>query len=59
MLYLTEDTLRYIKKMYTRKCIEMFMVGALGYVTFRILVNQGDKIDILEKEVKELQSKGE
>ena len=59
MIVLSEDALKYIKKMCMRRCLGMILIGAMGYTILKTLSDQEEKITDLTKKVEELKSKGE
>lgn len=59
MVFLAEDALRYMKKLYLKHCITMCVLGAMLYSTSKRITDQEFKIKELTKELKELRSKGD
>lgn len=59
MIVLSDDALKYMKKMCMRRCLGMILIGAMGYTIIKTLSDQEERITDLTKKVEELKSKGE
>jgi hypothetical protein len=59
MIILSEDTYKFMKKIYMKSCIKMILIGAGMYIIINKLIEQDLKINDLTKKIEELNSKGE
>ena len=59
MIILSEDAIKYVKKMYMKSCIKIFLVGAIAYTIINKMIEQDIRIDNLTNKIEELNQKGE
>lgn len=59
MIILSEDTYKFMKKIYMKSCIKMILIGAGMYIIINKLIEQDLKINDLTTKIEELNSKGE
>ena len=59
MIFLSEDALIYMKKLYIKNCIYMFLIGAGMCAIVNKMSERKNKINNLTKKVEELKLKGD